>query len=62
VRDAIRKLADKAVIAVAHRLSTIEYADMIYVLENGRIIEAGKHNELASAGGLYSRLYQLQYC
>jgi len=47
-------------IVVAHRLSTVQHADMILVLHHGQIRERGSHRELLAAGGLYERLYQLQ--
>ncbi len=45
---------------IAHRLSTVRNADLILVMEQGRIVERGKHDELMNAGGLYQRLNQLQ--
>jgi subfamily B ATP-binding cassette protein MsbA len=46
---------------VAHRLSTIEHADRIVVMEHGRIQEVGPHAELLAAGGIYSHLYRIQF-
>ncbi|HAZ11906.1 MAG: hypothetical protein A2X86_07355 [Bdellovibrionales bacterium GWA2_49_15] len=51
--------ADKTIIAVAHRLSTIADFDRIYVMRNGEIVEQGKHTELLSKQGEYFKLYQL---
>ena len=57
VKDAIKVLRqNKTVLVVAHRLSTIQDADRIVVMEHGRIVEIGKHAELASANGAYARL------
>jgi ATP-binding cassette subfamily B protein len=53
-------LSGRTSIVIAHRLSTIVHADQILVLENGRVVESGKHDELVSKGGLYFDLYQRQ--
>ena len=46
---------------IAHRLATIRKADKIIVLQDGRIIESGNHQQLLELGGLYARLYSLNY-
>jgi ATP-binding cassette subfamily B protein len=51
----------KTAIVIAHRLSTIQDVDRIYVLHKGRIVESGSHDELLAVGGVYHRLYRLQY-
>src|SRR5690606_36457808 len=53
-------IADKTVIAVAHRLSTIARMDRLIVLDRGRIVEEGSHAELLAAGGHYAKLWQRQ--
>ncbi|MGR9117209.1 MAG: lipid A export permease/ATP-binding protein MsbA [Gammaproteobacteria bacterium] len=62
IQKALQKvLTNRTTLVVAHRLSTIENADMILVLDNGRIVEQGKHNELLEKGGAYARLYAMQF-
>jgi ABC-type multidrug transport system fused ATPase/permease subunit len=51
----------RTTLVIAHRLSTIRNADKIVVIESGRIAEAGAHDELVAAGGIYQRLYELQH-
>ena len=62
IQDALEKLQKRCTsIVVAHRLSTIENADCIMVVEQGRIIEKGKHDELLEKGGHYAQLHALQF-
>jgi subfamily B ATP-binding cassette protein MsbA len=62
VQEAIdRLLAGRTVFVIAHRLSTVVHATQILVLDRGRIIERGAHNELLARRGAYFRLYQMQF-
>lgn len=62
VQDALDTLMQaRTSIVIAHRLSTIQNADRILTLEQGRIVEQGRHAELLHAGGMYKKLYELQF-
>jgi ATP-binding cassette, subfamily B, bacterial MsbA len=62
VQEAIdRLLRGRTVFVIAHRLSTIQHATQILVLEQGHIVERGRHEELLAASGRYRRLYELQF-
>jgi ATP-binding cassette subfamily B protein len=62
VQQALRPLMrGRTTIAIAHRLSTILSADVIFVVDRGRVVERGTHDELVDAGGLYARLYEQQF-
>lgn len=61
VQKAIAKLVeDKTVIMIAHRLRSVVGADQIFVLDDGKLVESGTHNELMEKKGLYQRLYHIQ--
>ena len=61
VQEALSVLGQgRTVLVIAHRLSTVVNADLIYVMEKGRVVESGTHGELMRSGGLYSRLYGMQ--
>jgi subfamily B ATP-binding cassette protein MsbA len=62
IQAALHKvMSNRTTLVIAHRLSTIENADMILVMEHGRIAERGTHRELIQRGGVYARLYQMQF-
>jgi subfamily B ATP-binding cassette protein MsbA len=62
VQGALRTLmSGRTTLVIAHRLSTIVDADLIYVVDHGRIVESGSHAELLARGGTYARLYALQF-
>jgi ABC-type transport system involved in cytochrome bd biosynthesis fused ATPase/permease subunit len=53
-------MKDRTTFVIAHRLSTVHRADVILVMDDGRIIEKGTHSELLARGGLYREIYELQ--
>ena len=62
IQDALRRLlAGRTSLVIAHRLSTIQDVDRIVVLHHGRVREIGTHSELLARGGIYARLYELQF-
>jgi len=62
VQEALRALMrGRTTLVIAHRLSTVVDADLIYVLDGGRVIESGSHGELLARGGAYARLYAMQF-
>ncbi|HNK62444.1 MAG TPA: ABC transporter ATP-binding protein [Anaerolineales bacterium] len=62
IQDALKRvMAGRTSIVIAHRLSTILAADMILVMDRGRIAERGTHEELLALGGIYSQLYETQF-
>ena len=62
VQQAMKTLmSGRTSFVIAHRLSTIKEADMILVMDDGRIAEYGRHDELLARGGVYSTLYNSQF-
>jgi ABC-type multidrug transport system fused ATPase/permease subunit len=61
IQESLRtSLAGKTVVLVAHRLSTVKEADLIYVLHQGRVVEQGSHEQLMAARGRYAALWRAQ--
>jgi subfamily B ATP-binding cassette protein MsbA len=56
-----RLMAGRTTIVIAHRLATVRRADVIFVIDNGTVVERGTHEALLHAGGLYSHLYEIQF-
>jgi ATP-binding cassette subfamily B protein len=54
-------LSGRTALVIAHRLSTVRDADQILVLDGGKVVERGTHDELVAAGGLYAELYHTQF-
>jgi subfamily B ATP-binding cassette protein MsbA len=62
IEDALAKLlVGRTTLIIAHRLSTVQRADRLVVVDHGRIVEEGSHGQLLAVGGLYARLYQRQF-
>ena len=62
VQDALARLMQgRTTLVIAHRLSTIQRADQIVVLDGGRMVETGRHEELLARDGFYAKLYQMQF-
>lgn len=62
VQEALAHLIpDRTTLIIAHRLSTVEHADQVLVLDEGRLVEVGSHLELLAKGGLYSHLHKMQF-
>ena len=62
IRSAMRRLMqDRTCFVIAHRLSTVEHADRILVMKDGRVAESGTHGELLALGGVYAGLYRSQF-
>ncbi|WP_374473380.1 lipid A export permease/ATP-binding protein MsbA [Arenimonas sp.] len=62
VQDALNRLIpDRTTLVIAHRLSTVEHADQVLVLDGGRLVEQGTHAQLLTRGGLYAHLHRMQF-
>ena len=62
VQEALDRLTEnRTAIIIAHRLSTVRNADVIYVMDKGRVCESGSHEELTAKDGLYAKLCRLQF-
>jgi ABC-type multidrug transport system fused ATPase/permease subunit len=61
IQEALDRLMEgRTTFVIAHRLSTVRRADLILVMENGQIIQRGRHDELLAQGGLYKEIHDLQ--
>jgi subfamily B ATP-binding cassette protein MsbA len=61
IQDAVERLLEgRTVFVIAHRLSTVQRADQILVMDRGRVVERGTHAQLLAESGVYRRLYELQ--
>ena len=58
--DSFRFLFKSTTIIISHRISTVSEADMIIVMDRGKIVQKGTHNELINTEGLYKRVYEIQ--
>ena len=54
-------MQNRTTLVIAHRLSTVEHADLIVVMEDGRLVESGTHAQLLATGGVYAALYRMQF-
>jgi subfamily B ATP-binding cassette protein MsbA len=62
IQQALAKIIrNQTTLIISHRLSTIFNADIIYVLDKGKIVQKGTHDELLKKGGIYKKLYDLQF-
>jgi ABC-type multidrug transport system fused ATPase/permease subunit len=62
VQNALERLREgRTTLVVAHRMSTIKNADYIYVMEDGKVVEEGRHNQLLLKKGIYSKLYGMDF-
>ena len=62
VQTVLKKLMKgRTTLVIAHRLSTVMDADLIHVIDKGKLVESGNHKELLAKNGVYARLYALQF-
>jgi ABC-type multidrug transport system fused ATPase/permease subunit len=62
IQQALQQLlTGRTAVIIAHRLSTVRHADLICVVEQGRIVDQGRHEELLARGGTYADLYEAQF-